>query len=65
MDFFRMKRGNAYRMAFWMLIKKMCILDLQEALTILAMSCEVEELSTDETQKILDETVVNYLEKKN
>lgn len=64
MDEFKVARGNAYRMAFWMLIKKMHILDLQEALTILAMSCEVEELSVDETQKILDESVVKYMERR-
>lgn len=57
-------RGRVYRKAFWLLVKKLCLIDFIEALDVLRECCEKEELYTSDTQDIINETVNKYLERK-
>lgn len=59
----RLARGNAYRMAFWLIIRRLNIYDFKDALDMLMMCCSVEGIDTENVSKIVEETTENYLRK--
>lgn len=59
----RLARGNAYRMAFWLIIRRLNISDFKDVLDMLILSCSVEEIDAEETRKIIEETTENYFRK--
>ena len=58
------KRGDSYRLAFWCLVRKLCIGDFSFTLDELAICCKVCEMNEEQTRKILDETTDAYLKQK-
>ena len=78
------KRGNVYRLAFWILIRRLSIRDvlinypypntlkilkvkgsdLKDAMDILEVACSIEELTDDDTEYILNESIDSYLTRK-
>lgn len=59
----RLARGNAYRMAFMYVIRRLNIIDFKDVLDVLLMACSVEEITLDDSKKIIEETLENYLKK--
>ena len=57
----RIKRGNVYRLAFWILIRKFSVIEFKEALDILRQACSNEDLDVEEFKFILNETIDSYL----
>ena len=64
MDEFRRNRADVYRMAFWCLIRRFDISEMSDILEDLAICCNVCSLNEEQTEKILKETIENYLKQK-
>ena len=61
---FMKSRGNVYRMALWIFLRRLSVTDFKEVMDILKFECSVEELAEDETEFIMNETVDAYLTRK-
>ena len=54
-------KGRIYRKAFWLLVKRLCLVDFIDALNMLKKICDDEEIYACDTQEIIDETLNEYL----
>lgn len=61
---FKRNRADAYRFAFWCLIRKFHINDFSDVLDELSSCCEICDLDELQTKKILEETINTYLKQK-
>ena len=53
---------RVYKKAFFLLCKRLCLVDFIDALNILTNVCEKEEMYRTDIQEIVDETLNYYLE---
>lgn len=63
-DTFMKSRGNVYRMALWIVLRRLSVVDFEDVMDILLVACSIEELAVDEIDFIIDETTDAYLTRK-
>ena len=61
---FKRNRADAYRLAFWCLLRKFHMNELSDILDELASCCKICDLDTEQTEKILEETIDSFLKQK-
>lgn len=54
-------KGRIYRNAFWLLVKRLCLVDFIDALNLLRKCCDDEKVYSCDTQEIINETLNEYL----
>lgn len=54
-------KGRIYQKAFWLMAKKLCLVDFIDALNMLRKCCDDEEIYACDTQEIINETLNEYL----